>query len=67
MKIAAYLIFFTLVGICAGYGILAITHALKFSYLSKRIKFVTLIFSIFASLLIIGATTFLLSINWENF
>lgn len=67
MKIAAYLIFFTLAGICVGYGILAITHALKFSYLSKRIKSVTLIFSIFASSLIIGATAFLLSIDWDKF
>lgn len=66
MKIAIYFIFLSLAGICAGYGILAITHALKFSYLSKKIKSITLVFSIFISLLILTAAAFLLSINWNR-
>lgn len=66
MQLTFYLIFFSLFLICIAYSIIAIFHALQFSFLCNRTKFITTVFAVTIILLSIISLSFLLTVNWQK-
>lgn len=67
MQVIISSFFAVAIAVFVAYMLLAVFHALKFRYLSKRTKKITLIYLAVSLITMIAAVILFLSIDWKGF